>query len=61
MIEAGRMELCLETFEIAPMLEDVVAIIQPLVEKNANTLIVNCLKDIGRIDGDVTTTKQKRS
>ena len=40
-IEAGRMDLFLETFEIDQMVKDVAAIVQPLVEKNGNTLIVD--------------------
>ena len=39
-IEAGRMDLFLETFEVAALIDDVEAIVQPLVEKNGNTLIV---------------------
>ena len=46
-IEAGRMDLDLETFEIAPMIQDVQAIVQPLVEKNGNTLVVTCPDDLG--------------
>jgi hypothetical protein len=37
-LRQGEWNSAKETFEIAPMLEDVVATIQPLVEKNANTL-----------------------
>src|SRR5207248_6592574 len=35
-IEAGRMDLFLETFEIGRMIADVTAIVGPLVEKNGN-------------------------
>ena len=37
-IEAGRMDLFLESFEIGRLVQDVQAIVQPLVEKNGNTL-----------------------
>ena len=37
-IEAGKMELYLETFDVAKMIDEVVETIQPLVEKNGNTL-----------------------
>ena len=37
-IEAGKMELYLETFDIREMIDGVVATITPLVEKNGNTL-----------------------
>ena len=46
-IEAGRMDLFLETFEIRQLVQDVAAIVQPLMEKNANTLIVECPDDLG--------------
>ena len=35
------MDLFLETFEIDQMVKDVAAIVQPLVEKNGNTLVVD--------------------
>jgi signal transduction histidine kinase len=37
-IEAGKMELSLETFELNIVLQDIVSTIQPLVEKKANVL-----------------------
>ncbi|MCS6861422.1 MAG: response regulator [Abditibacteriales bacterium] len=57
-IEAGKMELYLETFDIAPLIEDVVATIHPLVEKNGNTLRVSCPKDIGAMRADLTKVRQ---
>ena len=39
-IEAGRMELYLETFDVAGMLQNVVSTVQPLVETNGNRLEV---------------------
>ena len=39
-IEAGKMELHLESFPVAPLIEDVVKTIQPLAEKNGNRLVV---------------------
>ena len=39
-IEAGKIEMYLEPFAIADMLEDVVNTIQPLVQKNKNKLAV---------------------
>ena len=41
------MDLFLETFEVAQLVEDVEAIVQPLVEKNGNTLVVACPDDVG--------------
>jgi hypothetical protein len=34
------MDLYLETFDLATMLDDVATTVQPLVEKNANPLVV---------------------
>jgi len=57
-IEAGRMDLDLATFDILTMVRDVEAIVQPLVEKNANTLVVSCPKDAGTIHADQTKVRQ---
>ncbi|SKB13874.1 Two-component system sensory histidine kinase [Planktothrix sp. PCC 11201] len=40
-IEAGRMDLYLETFEIPMLIESVVATAQPLVDQNRNTLDIH--------------------
>lgn len=57
-IEAGRMELYLETFELGPLIQDVVATISPLVEKNANHLEVHCPDDLESMHADVTKVRQ---
>jgi len=57
-IEAGKMELYLESFDISSMIQDVVSTIQPLVEKNANTLQVHCPNNIGAIYSDLTKVRQ---
>ena len=57
-IEAGRMELYLESFDIAGITEDVVTTIQPLVEKNSNILNVQCANDIGSMQADLTKVRQ---
>ena len=57
-VEAGRMELYLETFDASNMVKDVVAVIQPLVEKNVNTLEVHCDDDVGLIRADLTKVRQ---
>src|SRR5207302_1802210 len=51
-IEAGRMDLFLETFEVCQLGRDVAAIVTPLVEKNANTLIVHAADDLGAMRAD---------
>ncbi|MEE8265186.1 MAG: ATP-binding protein, partial [Acidiferrobacterales bacterium] len=57
-IEAGKMELFLESFEIPSLVRDVVVTIQPLVEKNANTLNVDCPDDLGDMHADLTKVRQ---
>ena len=57
-IEAGKMTLYLETFDLAMVCRDVTATIKPLVEKNSNKLEVDCPPDIGTIRADVTKVRQ---
>ncbi|MBI3968622.1 MAG: response regulator [Chloroflexi bacterium] len=57
-IEAGKMELYLETFQIADLLQDVAITIQPLVAKNGNTLTVECSGDAGALRADLTKVRQ---
>jgi signal transduction histidine kinase/CheY-like chemotaxis protein len=57
-IEAGRMELYLETFELSTMLQDIEATIRPLVEKNANTLVVHRPDNPGAMRADLTKVRQ---
>ena len=57
-IEAGRMDLFLETFEIGQLVRDVAAIVQPLIEKNGNTLVVACPDDLGTMHADQTKLRQ---
>jgi two-component system, NtrC family, sensor kinase len=57
-IEAGRMDLCLETFDLATLLRDVEATVQPLVKKNANTLVVQCADNLGTMRADLTKVRQ---
>jgi GAF domain-containing protein/DNA-binding response OmpR family regulator len=57
-IEAGKMDLYLETFEVAPLVRDVAAVLQPLAEKNANRLEVRCAPDVGAMRADLTKLRQ---
>jgi signal transduction histidine kinase len=57
-IEAGRMDLDPETFSVSDLIRDVQAIVQPLVEKNGNTLDVSCPDDIGEMHADLTKVRQ---
>lgn len=57
-IEAGKMALHLETFEVSPMIEEMVATLQPAVAKNANTLLVHLAQDVGTMRADITKVRQ---
>jgi signal transduction histidine kinase/CheY-like chemotaxis protein len=57
-IEAGKMELYLEDFDVRALVQDVEATIRPLVEKNENLLEVRCPADIGPIHADLTRVRQ---
>jgi signal transduction histidine kinase/CheY-like chemotaxis protein len=57
-IEAGKMDLYLEVFDLATMLRDVETTIQPLVEKNANTLVVHRSDHLGTMRADLTKVRQ---
>jgi DNA-binding response OmpR family regulator len=57
-IEAGRMTLYLEEFEVSQLVEDVLATIQPLIAKNGNRLEVRGLQGAGRMRADLTKTRQ---
>jgi signal transduction histidine kinase/DNA-binding response OmpR family regulator len=57
-IEAGKMDLYLETIDIPAMLQDVVTMVRPLVEKNANILAVHTADDLGVMRADLTKVRQ---
>ena len=57
-IEAGRMELQIETFLLAPLIADVVKTIEPLAAKNANQVAANCDGTIGTLHADQMRLRQ---
>ena len=57
-IEAGKMELYLEDFDVRALVQDVESTIRPLVEKNENLLEVVSAPDIGQIHADLTRVRQ---
>ncbi len=57
-IEAGRMELHLETFALAPLIDDVVKTIEPLAAKNGNQVAVHCDAAIGTMHADQMRLRQ---
>jgi len=57
-IEAGRMELHLETFAVPMMIADVVATAQRLVAQNGNHFEVLCDPELGPMTADLTKVRQ---
>jgi PAS domain S-box-containing protein len=57
-IEAGKMDLYLETFDLAAMLRDVTATVQPLVQQKGNRLVTECAPDLGSMRADITKVRQ---
>jgi signal transduction histidine kinase len=57
-IEAGRMELQLEDFELAPLIDGVVNTIEPLAAKNENRVAVSCDCAIGALHADQMRLRQ---
>lgn len=57
-IEAGKMELFVERVDIEILLNEVVSTIQPLIEKNANTLEIEFSKHLVKIQTDQTKLRQ---
>ena len=57
-IEAGKMELHLETIEVRPMVEELLATVGAVVKNNKNTLSVTYDPNVGELHADVTKTRQ---
>ncbi len=57
-IEAGKMELVLENFPIATLIDDVVHTVESIASKNGNEIVVNCPDAIGSIYADEIRVRQ---
>ncbi|MDQ2100269.1 MAG: response regulator [Tychonema bourrellyi B0820] len=57
-IEAGRMELYLETFDIPSLIDSAVATALPLIEKNGNILEIYCPNNLDTMHADMTKVRQ---
>jgi signal transduction histidine kinase len=57
-IEAGRMELHLESFALAPLIDGVIKTIEPLAAKNGNQVAVHCDAEIGTMHADEMRLRQ---
>jgi CheY-like chemotaxis protein len=57
-IEAGKMTVYVEKFDIKSTIDSIVATISPLIDKKQNTLQVICEPNIGSMQSDVTKVRQ---
>ncbi|MCB0167510.1 MAG: PAS domain-containing protein, partial [Anaerolineae bacterium] len=57
-IEAGKIELYLESIDIKEMIQTIITTVQPLAEKNDNVLQIECDDHIGHMHADLTKTRQ---
>ena len=57
-IEAGRMDVYLEQVFLSRLVDEVKTIVDPMVKKNGNTLVIDCPPDIGSLRTDLTKLKQ---
>jgi len=57
-IEAGKMELYIETFDVKKLIHEVAVTVQPLVGKKGNQLKVECAPELGDMQADSTKVRQ---
>lgn len=57
-IEAGKIVLSPETFDIAGLIREVVSTVGPLIEKNSNILELDCSDNLGTFCADITRVRQ---
>ena len=57
-IEAGKMTLSLESFDVRAMIHELVDTVGPLVRQNGNQLTVHCADDLGTMHADLMKTRQ---
>jgi signal transduction histidine kinase len=57
-IEAGKMGVSLERFDVSSMVSELLDTVRPLVEKNDNRLTVTCGSDLGAMKADLMKTRQ---
>ncbi len=57
-IEAGKMTLYLESFDVSSLIQDTVSLVRPLTEKNGNLLRVDCPQQIGSMHADLIKVRQ---
>ncbi|MEG3862104.1 PAS domain-containing sensor histidine kinase [Microcoleus sp. herbarium12] len=57
-IEADKMEIYLESFDVGGLIDEVATTVKPLIEKNGNILQVLSAENIGAMHGDLMKVRQ---
>ena len=57
-IEAGKMELHIEAFDLRALIDDVASTVEPLMQTKRNELVLDCRGDLGFVKSDVTKIRQ---
>jgi signal transduction histidine kinase/CheY-like chemotaxis protein len=57
-IEAGKMGLHLETFDVPQVIDEMVTTLQPAATKNANSIHVHLAENVGMMKADITKVRQ---
>jgi signal transduction histidine kinase/CheY-like chemotaxis protein len=57
-IEAGKMDIHVESFAIKPLVDDVVQTIGTMAAKSGNKVVVDCAADLGTMRADQTRIRQ---
>ena len=57
-IEAGKVELYLEDFQLSELLDEIINTIQPVIERNTNTLVFLPDGELGILHSDMTKMRQ---
>ncbi len=57
-IEAGKMELFIERFDVSEVVREVASTVRPLIDKNGNTLVIDIHEDVGGMRSDMVKVRQ---
>ncbi len=57
-IEAGKMQLYIEVFDLYQVIQDALITVRPMIEKNGNDIVLRCDENIGLMRGDKMKVRQ---
>ena len=57
-IEAGKMQLYIEVFDLYQVIQDALITVRPMIEKNGNDIVLRCDSNIGLMRGDKIKVRQ---